>query len=188
VTDTILSYLTEHLPPERLKHTLGTVKTAESLAARHGVSEEKARLAALLHDAAKGFTLDAMVRYVRRNRLTIPVKERIIRENPELLHGFISADIARKKFGVRDRDILEAIAYHTIGRKNMSRLAKIIYLADATAPDRRYPALAMLRAASRRDLDAAFQLTLAHKIAYVLKNKQWLHPGAVEAWNSLIKS
>jgi len=156
------------------------------LSAKYGVPEEKAALAALLHDAGKGMTREAMVRYVKVNKVPVPHWEDVIKHNPSLLHSFISAHIAKKRFGITDHDVLEAISLHTVGSGRMSILAKIIYVADATTFDRRYSGVAGIRRQSRRNLDKAFSMTLANKILHVVNNKKWLNPDAVEAWNSTI--
>lgn len=184
--DAIVQFLENHISPRRLRHTLGSVKVARELAARFNVPEEKAVLAALLHDAGKGYSKHEMVNYVRRRKLRVPYAAQIIRHDPSLLHSFISADIAARRFGITDKDILAAIAHHTLGAPRMSRLAKVIYLADAIAPDRRYPAVKKLRAASRRDLDDAFTLAMAHKLLYVILYERWIAPAAVRTWNACI--
>jgi predicted HD superfamily hydrolase involved in NAD metabolism len=165
---------------------MGSLKVACSLAARYRVSGEKAALAALLHDAAKGLSNREMIRYAQRRKLRIPRAQQLIRHDPSLLHGYIGADIAARAFGITDPSILAAITHHTLGARHMDKLGKIIYIADATSPDRRYPAVKRLRAVSRRDLDAAFIMAMAHKLHYVVVQGHWIAPAAVQAWNAHI--
>ena len=40
---------------------------------------------------------------------------------------------------VKDADILDAVRYHTTARAGMSRLERVLYLADFTSADRDYP-------------------------------------------------
>ncbi len=185
-TEPIIAYLKEHVSPARFRHTLGTWKAALQLAERFGVDRDKTTLAALLHDAGKGLSREAMVRYVKKHRVPVPCLEDSIRHNPSLLHSYISAHIAHSRFAVSDKDILEAIALHTLGGPRMSALAKIIYLADATSTDRRYPAAKQIRWMSRRNLDKAFVLAMRHKMYHVVSNGKWMHPAAVETWNGYI--
>ena len=49
----IKKYLEENTDKKRLKHIYGVVESAGELAKHYGVDEEKAYLAALLHDCAK---------------------------------------------------------------------------------------------------------------------------------------
>ncbi|MHB9154971.1 MAG: bis(5'-nucleosyl)-tetraphosphatase (symmetrical) YqeK [Endomicrobiales bacterium] len=186
--DRILAYLKKHLPQGRLRHVRGACRMAVTLAGRHDVDRDRALLAGLLHDAAKGMPPARMIAYVRKRGLRVPDREKIIRFNPSLLHSFISADIARRVFHITDAAVLDAIARHTLGGAPLSALAKVIYIADAASPERRYPGVKELRAAALQDLDAAMRKAVAEKIAYVLKKRQWLHPETVKAWNFLILS
>ena len=49
-------------------------------------------------------------------------------KNPDMLHAKLGSYYARYKYDVVDQDILDAIAYHTTGRPNMSILEKIIFV------------------------------------------------------------
>ncbi len=51
--DKLDKIMRERLKKSRYKHTLGVVKTAKKLAKIHGVDENSAALAALLHDYGK---------------------------------------------------------------------------------------------------------------------------------------
>lgn len=175
------------MDPARYKHTLGTFRTAVKLAGLYGVSEEKAATAALLHDAGKSFSKDKMIEYARSNKLKVPHFDSVVKHSPSLLHGYISAHIAEKKFGIKDKEILQAITMHTLGGKDMCMLAKIIYIADATSPDRRHKNVKKLRALSLKDIDKALKLAMAHKLFHVVTNDKWLHPDAAHAWNSRFK-
>ena len=55
-----------------------------------------------------------------------------------LLHGKAGAVILKKKFGIRDEEILNAVRWHTSGRPDMSGLEKIVYMADFLEPGRKY--------------------------------------------------
>ncbi len=182
----ILKHLNEFLTSARYKHSLGVAKVALTLADKYNVSKEKALLAALLHDAGKGFTKSGMINFIKRHKINIDSKKEVIKNAVSLAHGNISAYIAKNKFGIKDREILNAIRQHTLGGAKMSRLAKIIYLSDASSPDRRHPYVKKLRKTINYNLDKALLLSLGNKISYVIKKKKWLHPDAVKAWNRLI--
>lgn len=172
----------------RFKHTLGTCRIVEELAKKYGVPLDKAATAALLHDAGKGYTKAEMLSYVKRSKLKIPELKAVIEHNPSLLHSYISADIAKRKFNIKDKDIIAAIEQHTVGGVGMSVLSKIVYLADSIAPDRRFPAVNSIRKLARVDLNKAVLAAMANKIYYVIKKNFWLHPEAVKAWNWMIKA
>ena len=55
---------------------------------------------------------------------------------PHLLHADVSAIVARDEFGVKDKEILEAVRNHTLGRPGMSHLSCIVFVADVLEPNR----------------------------------------------------
>jgi predicted HD superfamily hydrolase involved in NAD metabolism len=187
-TQAIIKYLKENLSAARYKHTLGTVKTALGLAKTHKADINKTYLAALLHDAGKSVSKDKLTAYVKKHNILMPYKEETLKYNPWIIHGFVSAHIAKNIFNIKDKEILQAIYSHTIGGDKMTKLDKVIYLADITAPDRRHWSSKILRWHAKRNLDRAMQMAIASKIKHVLANKKWLHPVALASWNSLTTS
>lgn len=71
--------------------------------------------------------------------------ERLIGWGSELLHGPVGAYIAQSEFGITDEELLNAIRFHTTGRASMSRLEKIIFVADMIEPNRRFDGVERLR-------------------------------------------
>lgn len=183
----IVEYLKKNLPPERVTHIMGTQKVAVRLAAMYGVKRENAEMAALLHDCARGLSKAQLIAWVRKLGVKVPELDKIIEFNPYMLHSFVSADMARTKFNIKNKDILKAIAFHTTANVKMSDLEKIIYVSDFTSPERRFSGVGKIRWWSGRNLDIAFKLALKSKIEHVLYKGQWIHPYSVNAWNSLIK-
>ena len=147
--------------PHRFQHTLGVRKEAVHLAGIHGLPVQKAALAGLLHDCAKGMNLKEMVRLARQEHL---VQDEATLASGALLHAPVGAFLAQREFGIRDEDVLNAIRSHTVGRVGMSRLEMCIFVADATEETREdYKGLTELRRLSAISLPAAvyrsFQLT-----------------------------
>ena len=184
-TEKVVKFLKKRLDSAKCKHTLGVIKMAGLLASRHGIPRDDAALAAALHDLGRIMKKKQLAAYAKKHRLKAPYIKEIIRYNPSLLHGFAGADFARKHF-TKKKAVLNAVAYHTAARAGMSRLSKLIYVADYIAPDRRFPGVEKIRKLAMRDLDGAFRKALGNKIIHVVKNKRWLHPGAVAAWNETI--
>ena len=157
--------LKKELDHERYQHTMGVAWTAQCLAMRYGAALGKAYLAGLLHDCAKAIP--------RENRLglceewDIPIKE-VEERNTGLLHAKMGAYLARKKFGVKDREILSAIECHTVGKEDMTLLDKIIFTADYIEPGRdRADNLEEIRKTAFLDLDLAVLLILRGTLAYL---------------------
>lgn len=124
--ETILVWLKQNLSEERYLHTLGVAETAVELAKMFNLSEEKAYLAGLLHDCAKGFSNEKLLQIITDN-LSIDECEMI---NPKTYHAPVGAFVAEKEFCVTDEEILSAIRWHTIGKVEMSDFEKVIFVAD----------------------------------------------------------
>ena len=94
------------------------------------------------------------------------------RRNPYLLHSKLGAFLAMNKYHVDDKDILNAVLYHTTGRPAMSILEKIIFIADYIEPGRSKAArLPEIRHIAFIDLDLAMYMILSDTVEY-LKKKQ----------------
>lgn len=154
------------LSAKRYTHTLGVAYTAAALAMAHGESMDNAMTAGLLHDCAKSMHGSELVAICEKAHLNVTAVER---SNPTaLLHAKAGAYLAQHKYGVTDNDILNAIRYHTTGRPDMSRLEKILYIADYIEPNRKQLAeLEMIRRIAFQDLDWTMEKILANTLAYL---------------------
>ena len=97
--------------------------------------------------------------------------------------------MAREDFSIEDKDILESIRYHTTGNINLSKLAKIIYLADGIEPFRKYgkrKALLAQYKAAKEDLDEALLLSLNLSLGFLISKGRLVHPLSIETRNDLI--
>lgn len=130
----VLSRLKGKISEKRFEHSLGVEYTAACMAMVLGEDIEKARTAGILHDCAKGIPTKEKLEKARKHNLPI---NRFEEKNPDLLHAKLGAYYARTKYGIEDKDILNAISSHTTGRPNMSLLEKIIFVADYIEPNRK---------------------------------------------------
>lgn len=172
------------LKEERYQHSLGVMETAATLAQRFGCDVQQAKIAGLLHDCAKNFSFAEQRDMCERFDIAIdPVTE----ASPKVWHQMLGAKVAAQEFGIRDAEILQAIACHTTGKANMSKLDKILYLADYTEPNReQFKGLEQLRALTHQDLDEAMLFALDISIQSVLAREMLLHPDTVGARNWML--
>lgn len=156
----------KELSTGRYTHTLGVAYTAAALAMAHNEDMEKAMLAGLLHDCAKSKHGSELVAICENAHLNVTAVER---SNPTaLLHAKAGAYLAEHKYGVTDMDILNAIRYHTTGRPNMSRLEKMVYIADYIEPGRKQNRdLSLIRRLAYQDLDSTMEKILGDTLAYL---------------------
>lgn len=179
----IFNYLYTNLSSQRYYHTLSVYELSIKLAKNYDANIYNIQMAALLHDCAKCMSLKEMIKYVKNNKIKIKYYDLLIKYAPQVLHSYISADIARNKFKTRNKDILNAIKYHTVGRINMSNCEKIIFVADALSLDRNYRNININKEIMFENLDKIFLLVLQNKINYVISKFQVLHPDIINIWN-----
>lgn len=179
----IYNYLAANLKPERYNHVLAVNDLAIKLAKNYNLDIMKVSISALLHDCAKNMTFEEDIKYIRKNSLKIKNIDFIIKHLPQVLHSYIGADIAKRKFNIKDKEILNSIKNHTVGRIGMSKYEKIIFIADALSLDRKYKKSFVSKNIMFGDLDKTFKLVLQNKIKYVVSNFKVLHPDIIKIWN-----
>jgi predicted HD superfamily hydrolase involved in NAD metabolism len=177
---TIIKKLETLLGPSRFKHSMRVRKTILHLSKFHKVDGKKAAVAGLLHDVSRYMDSPGLLRYAEKIKMKI---DPISRLEPKLLHAPLSAFIARKEFGIKDRQVLKAIASHTLGRKNMTMLEKIVYVADHTEKARSHAGVKLARRLAEKDLDGAVVAISTSMIKYLLDNDLPVHPLTFEVRN-----
>lgn len=176
----ITRYIENNLNERRLKHTYSVVNEAKKLAEHYGEDAEKAEIAALFHDMYRSTPVSVLNMYVRQLGL-----QNNILDNPNLSHGKIAAVIMKRDYGIVDKDILNAVSYHTTGRAGMSKLEKIIFLADAIEPGRNYPTVEEIRKLAYIDLNKACISSLERTVEYIKGIGEYLDPDTINAINDL---
>lgn len=182
--DDIYQDVQKRLSEYRFIHSIGVAKKAKELAKIYGVDEEIAEKVGIAHDLAKELSDKEMLNYANANNIEIDEIEKI---QPDLLHGKIAADIAKKEYEFNE-DMQNAIKWHTTGRVNMSKLEKIIYIADKTEENRKGERfnLEKSRELSKLNLDEAIIFLMDEFIVYGIKNERIIHPCSVSARNYLL--
>ncbi len=157
---------------ERKLHSLRVAELAASRAVKLGIPEKKAIQAALFHDCAKNLTADS------------PYLEGFVLEGTwgevpkEVWHQFAGAYVAEKHFGITDREVLNAIRYHTSGRPNMCDLEKLIFLSDMLESERNYKGVEELRSLfwKGNSLDECLEEALYQTLLFLKDKKSKIYP------------
>lgn len=144
-----------------------------------GVSSRERRRwlrAAWLHDALK----DAPTRAVR-------VLAGAAWGAPSLWHGPAAAARAARA-GERDRGVLDAVRYHSVGYARWDSVGRMLYLADYLDPGRRHHDRRLARLAARvpADPDGMLRLVAAERIARGIADGWPLLPETVAFWNQIL--
>lgn len=171
--------LEKRLTRDRFEHVLRVVTYAKSLAEKYGVSVEDAEQAALFHDIAKCMEKETLRQLLRESG----ADQRLLHFHPELWHGPVGAYIAREEFGVTNEDVLNAVRYHTTGRAQMSRLEKVIFVADLLEPGRQFAGVEQLRVLAGESLEVAMETSICHSMSYLVSRKAVIFPDTLDCYN-----
>lgn len=181
----IMNYLKQNLSEGRLKHSVEVSRTAEALAGQYGSDTEKAGLAGLVHDCARYKSREELVQYIAEEGIMLDEAALCIKE---LLHGPAAVHICKKEFGIYDGEVLSAVMYHTTGKENMTKLEKIIFLADFIEPGRVFDGVEELRRLALENLDEALLAAFDSSIKYIISKRGHIHKTTVAARNYLLQS
>ena len=183
----IRKQMEKELHAKRYEHTLSVAYTAASLAMVHDADTDSALIAGMLHDCAKCLPAEKLIMLCQKHDL--PVSEVELQNPAALLHAKAGSFLARKKYGVDDSDILNAIKYHTTGRPGMSKLEKILYIADYIEPGRKHAAnLAQIRKMAYQDLDKTLFKILEDTLSYLMTTGGEIDSMTQETYNYYKKS
>ena len=164
-----INKLKEKLDDKRFIHSKNVAFEAYKLAKVYNEDCEKAYYAGLLHDCAKKIDLDEQLDLINKFN-TYPLMENEL-SYPKVLHALTGSIIAKREFNVSDREILDAIRFHTLGNKNMTLLSKIIYIADLISSDRLYKGVEILREMAYNNIDKAILMSIENTILYLGEDK-----------------
>lgn len=170
------------LSEERYVHSVGVMERAEELAKIYGEDIEIAKLVGITHDIAKELTNDEIIAYVNKNNIEI---DEIEKRQLYLLHGKIGAHMCKNKYGFSDY-MARAIELHTTGDINMTKLDKIIFLADKTEKNRKFIDLDEAIAISNESLEDGMIYCLDIAIEYNLKRNKLIHPNTIITRNDIM--
>ncbi len=178
--------LNNTLGEKRYTHSVYVSHMAVDMAKIFGVDINKAFVAGLVHDCAKAMTYEQMLDTAKKYGYAF---DTVTLSCPGIMHADIGALTAQHEYGIDDREILDAIRYHTVARRDMTKLDKIIYIADMAEPMRDYDGVDTLRELAATNLDKAYFAALHQSLRFNLEKKNIIHPNTLYAYNEvLIKS
>ncbi len=182
----IIEKLSTLIDEKRFIHSLNVEDCAIELAHRLCVDETKASIAALLHDCAKNMDIEAAERL--GYELNIFQNDKWLYRQPALWHAQLGVYIAKTEFNVFDQEILSAIECHTTGKAGMTKLDKIIYLADYIEPNRSFSHVGKIRANLKIDFNKALLEAYDNTIYYLTRRKRFIHPRTIIARNEAVEN
>lgn len=166
----------------RFQHVLGVEEAAVALAAKYGCSQEKASIAALVHDYAKERPDEEFQLIIERDGYN----QELLDYGNAIWHGLIGADMVQRELDIEDEDILNAVRLHTTGAAEMSLLTKVIYVADYIEPNRKFPGVQEAREIALISLDDAVAYETKHTLLHLVEQEQKIYPKTIETYNQWV--
>ena len=178
-----LEEIKKHLNPDRLYHSLNVADEAKKLALHYGADEKKAFTAGLLHDILKNTPPADLLKFFADNGIMLTKTEQI---SPKTWHAIAGEVYCERVLGVRDREILSAIRYHTTARAGMTLLEKVIFIADFISADRDYDGVDRMREKAYVSLECAMEEGLQFTLEELAHNGWAMHEDSVDAYNEIL--
>ncbi len=172
--------LQKRLSEKRYIHSLNVADSAKELALIYGCDPEKAYTVGLVHDCCKDEPAGLQLSYILENKVELSEYELDV---PKLYHAISGSVFAKKEFGIEDEDMLNAIRYHTTGRKGMSLIEKVVFIADFISAERDYNGVDIMREKAKQSLDEAIVEGLGFTIKDLITRNMIVHPDTVLAFN-----
>ena len=173
LTEEIRIFAQEHVKKSRYEHSIRVAETCARLCRMFALDDDVGYLAGVGHDMCKDFSDQELFDLAAKDgNPIIPYEKR----NPALLHGRAAAILMKEKFGIEDKDILEAVAYHTSGVMGMCDLSKCLFIADKIEPGRPQSTDEYRERLYKMNLDQMFYAVLYENYSYVLKKGYELFP------------
>ncbi len=171
------------LTERRFLHSLNVADSAKELAEIYGCDPVKAYTAGLIHDCCKDEPAGLQLSYMLGNGAELTECEI---NTAKLYHAICGSIYVQKEFGIDDVEIINAVRYHTTGRKNMSLLEKIVFIADFISAERDYNGVDIMREKAKRSLDEAIVEGLSFTIKDLIDAGRIVHTDTLDAYNDAI--
>lgn len=172
--------ISSYISGNRLIHSRSVANLSYQIAKLHDLpNPEKYYIAGILHDIGKGN--EGGKQFMEEH-----FPEYLYLASP-IWHQFVSAYLAEKDFGIKDKEILDAIEFHTTGNEEMTTLAKVIYAADKIEPTREYDSSDLIEAMFE-DAEEGFITVLKANIEFLENTgKPWQNSLTSKCVNKYIK-
>ena len=188
------SELTKYVSGKRLSHSYAVEEEATALGQLFGICGNdllRLRVAAVLHDITKEKKPDQQIELCKKHGIEISDDDV---SSPKVFHSVTGAYEARELYpDYVDKEIFDAIRYHTTGRPDMTLFDKLIYLADYIEKTRDFPDCIELRkyfyskAPTVKHLNETILLSFDMTVRNLIDDGASIHKATVNARNAIIK-
>lgn len=143
-TDKLRAAVKSRMDGKRFAHTLGVEKAAVALGELYLPNKtDELRVAALLHDITKNESVEKQLQYIEEFGIMISDVDPL---SPSLYHAVTGSAVVCRDFSeYATNEAVDAVRWHTTGRRGMTLFELIIYLADYIEDGREYEDCIRLR-------------------------------------------
>lgn len=182
----VLEYMTLHglyldtivasfMSEKRYQHTISMASLAVEIAQANHLDTTKVYVAGMLHDIAKEMEPKKARKLMKKHY------PKHLAKPPAVWHQWLSSYLAKKKFHIHDKEILQAIENHTTASCNMSLLDMCIYVADKYDRYRGFDSEAQITLC-KQDLQAGFTACLVDFYQFSQTKKRPIDPVFYEVY------
>ncbi len=173
----------QRLKEKRYIHSLCVADSAAVLALKYGANVNKAYFSGLLHDITKQDDEKIQLQIMDSSAI---ICDEVERNNKHLWHAITGSWYLENVLGIQDKEVLDAVRWHTEFRKDATLLDKIVYLADFISADRDYEDVDVMREKCNLSLEAGLLYGLSYTIKDNAENNLPIGIESVKAYNSLL--
>ena len=166
----------------RFDHVQRVEQIAIKLARLYGEDEEKASIAGLVHDYSKQRPAKDFIAAIKKYRMD-PI---LLHYGNAVWHGMVGWHFVQDELGINDVDILNAVRYHTVGNRYMTKLQQIVYMADYIEMGRSFPGVDEARKITFKNLQAGVAYQTKHTLDYLIQNNQNVFPKTLDTYNAWV--
>lgn len=167
----------------RYHHSVMVAKSAVELAKKYNVDVKRAEVAGVLHDITKEMSVNNQLQLLADNGIML---DSVTKCNEQVIHAVSGAAYIEHVLKIDDKEIINAVRFHTTARGGMSLLEKIVFVADFISADRTYPDIDEMRHQADISLEHGMKYALSYVISSLVSKGRCVHPDAIDAYNEII--
>jgi nicotinate-nucleotide adenylyltransferase len=176
----LIAHVEDHarmrLPFSRFLHSRNVALLSAELCTRFGLNPQKGYLAGITHDICKTMNEKQMTELALKDGGEI---SNIEQHKFTLLHGRAAAVYIKEFFQINDKEILDAVKFHTSASETMGAIAKIVYIADKFEIGRDDVDPQMRDFSRYKNLDDLFEFVFKETVAYLKAKNLVLSEGSL---------
>lgn len=166
----------------RFEHCQRVEQMSIKLAKMYGVDPERAGIAGLVHDYAKQRPAKDFIKAIKKYKMD-PI---LLQYGNPIWHGMVGWHFVQNELGINDAEILDAVKYHTVGNRYMTKLQQIVYMADYIEMGRDFPGVDLARKITFKNLQKGVAYQTKHTLEYLIQNNQNVFPKMLDTYNAWV--